>query len=126
METYILIDNGKILGVYEDINNALIQKARQGGKTETHEVDDTYAMIDSRKGGELFVNDDKGDPLHAFYTHFIGDDVTRGDEVVGRCVEIDYIDIYGKLVSKIPFTEDFKRDIDSNAEDALEEINEIN
>ena len=109
---------------FTDINLALIEEAKTGNKIVTMQLNDWTAEIDNKLGVEMYINDDKGEVLHAFEIKTNNDDISQGDEFIGQSVEVDSIEIYGKNIDKIKFTEEFKRDIENSAEDVREEMNQ--
>ncbi len=109
---------------FTDINLALIEEAKTGNKIVTMQLNDWTAEIDNKLGVEMYINDDKGEVLHAFEIKTNNDDISQGDEFIGQSVEVDSIEIYGKNIDKIKFTDEFKRDIENSAEDVREEMNQ--
>ena len=103
---------------------ALIEEVKTGTKIIVTQLNDSKAQIDRTLGTDMYINDDNGEVLHAFEIKTDNEDISQGDEFIGQSVEVDSIEIYGKNIDKIKFTEDFKRDIENSAEDVREEMNQ--
>lgn len=107
---------------YTCINMALIEEAKTGTKMLITQFVDSEAQIDRTLGTDMIINDDEGNVLHAFEINTGLDDLATLDIVTGKTIEVESIEIYGKNIDKIKFTEDFKRDLENSAENAVNEM----
>jgi len=109
---------------FTDINMALIEEAKTGTKMIVTTLNEMEAIIDRTIGDEMIVNDDDGEILHVFEIKTGLDDLNQGDECIGKVIEVESVEIYGNNITKINFTEEFKRDLSNSAENAVNEIME--
>ena len=109
---------------YTCIDMALMEEVKTVTKIIVTHLNDSKAQIDRTLGTEMYINDDKGEVLHAFEIKTNNEDISQGDEFIGQTLEVDSIEIYGKNIDKIKFTDEFKRDIENSAEDVREEMNQ--